>query len=123
MGYIQTFLHRLLLAGAAMGVLASGAQADTMVGRVISASGPNSVERDGPTVALTKGSYIFEEDIIYTGEGASLTIEWFDSHETILGDNSMIFVREMLQSASKRAGEEYRVTGAGTSGSTTPGQP
>jgi hypothetical protein len=34
-----------------------------------------------------------------------------DSHETILGANSMIFVREMLQDELYRSSEEYRLTG------------
>ena len=69
----MAYLQKLLLAGAAMGVLTASAQAETMVGRVLSASGPNSVEREGPTVALSKGSYIFEEDIIYTQSEMEVT--------------------------------------------------
>jgi hypothetical protein len=107
MGYIQ----KLILAGATLGVLSSPAHADTMVGRVIAAEGPNSVERDGPTALLTEGSYVFKDDVIYTGSDASLQIEWFDSHETILGSNSMIFVREILQDELYRNSEEYRLTG------------
>ena len=49
--------------------------------------------------------------MIYTGSDASLQIEWFDSHETILGSNSMIFVREILQDKLYRNSEEYRLTG------------
>lgn len=107
MGYLQ----KLVLAGATLGVLASPGHADNMVGRVVKADGPNSVERDGPTVMLTQGSYIFKEDVIYTGDNATLQIEWFDSHETILGANSMIFVREMLQDELNRNTAEYRLTG------------
>jgi hypothetical protein len=42
--------------------------ANAIAGEVLFAKGPNSVEREGPTTHLMKGSFIFEGDTINTGK-------------------------------------------------------
>jgi hypothetical protein len=42
--------------------------ANAIAGEVLFTRGPNSVERDGPTTLLIKGSFIFEGDTINTGK-------------------------------------------------------
>lgn len=98
--------------------LTQTAIAETMVGTVISAIGPNSVERTGPSIELAEGALVFKEDIIYTGDGAWLEIEWFDSSETAMGANSMIFVSEYLQDVSRKVTSQYQISGTGVTAAT-----
>ena len=56
----------------------SASHASNVAGRVMFVSGPNSVEREGPTVGLVKGSYVFEGDTIkieYKGGKDELSFE------------------------------------------------
>ncbi len=76
--------------------LVASSHAAAIAGRVLYASGPAAVEREGPTVALSKGSFIFEGDRIRTGADSRLQLLMVDgAHLAIRPDT--IFIIEQYE--------------------------
>ena len=84
-------------------------QASAVAGRVLYASGPNSVERDGPTVGLSKGSYVFEGDTIHTGMRGRLQLQMVDGARIAVRPNTSFAVVD-YQLAENTTVQGYEVT-------------
>ena len=67
--------------------------ANAVAGRVLFVKGPNSVDRDGPTVGLLKGSFIFEGDTINTGDKARIQLLMVDGARIAIRPNTTFGVQ------------------------------
>jgi hypothetical protein len=73
---------------------AAASHANSVAGRVMFASGPNSVERDGPTVGLIKGSFVFEGDTVLTGERGRLQLLMVDGQRIAIRPNTVFSIQD-----------------------------
>ncbi|MEP6162226.1 MAG: FecR family protein, partial [Halieaceae bacterium] len=86
-------LFTALILVAAQFVATSASQASAVAGEVLFVAGPNSVEREGPTIGLLKGSFIFEGDTINTGAKGRIQLLMVDGARIAIRPNTTFSVQ------------------------------